>query len=204
MSDQDAFDRWVRDEARGYNEPAGEIPREAMWRAIAAQVPRAAARTSVRWWRTPMVAAAAAALLIVGYALGRRSSQATPNVATSVGVLEGRAEVYDAATRQYLGRADALFTSVRGAAIEGTQVDAALNAWARDMLADTRLLLDSPLATDVNRRRLLLEIELHLAQIVQLSAAGTANDKQLLERGLKTGELLTRIRTAMPLETSGT
>jgi hypothetical protein len=54
------------------------------------------------------------------------------------------------------------------------------------------------------RHKLLQDLELTLAQIVQLSAASTPDDQRMVERSLRRGELLTRIRTAVPSNYSGT
>ena len=50
-------------------------------------------------------------------------------------------------------------------------LDPELHSWASDLLANTRLLLDSPLAADPQYRKLLRDLEFTLAQIVQTSAA---------------------------------
>jgi hypothetical protein len=110
---------------------------------------------------------------------------------------------YDAATRAHFERADALLTSARSTSA-GESLDPALSRWARDMLADTRLLLDSPVAAGADRRRLFEDLELTLAQLVQLSAAGTPDDRRLVERSLRRGEVLTRLRNAVPAPVSGT
>ena len=64
---------------------------------------------------------------------------------------------YTQATVDHLARAEALLTSFKGAGESTT--DVALEGWARDLLADTRLLLDSPAAGDVQRRALVRDLQ---------------------------------------------
>lgn len=109
---------------------------------------------------------------------------------------------YTVATWDHLSRAEALLTSFRSA--RGDSVDASLDRWARDLLADTRLLLDSPAADDSRRRLLLEDLELVLAQIVQLPTE-SATDGNLVRRSIERGQVLSRIRSTIPAGvTSGT
>ena len=217
MSEDEKFDTWLTQAVRDYNRPPDSIPREAMWRVIQRSgaadqhptvTPHAKATTaftrSARQWTWGGLAAAAALLLIVGYQLGQRSNAPTARVTAAApdqGPVGGA--LYDHAADVHLGRADALLTSARSMADAG-QVDDAMKGWARELLADTRLLIDSPAATDPARRRLFRDLELTLAQIVELSGATTADDQQMAEQSLRRGELLTRIRTVVPSVLRGT
>ena len=78
------------------------------------------------------------------------------------------------------------------------KMDAAMAKWARDLLTNTRLLLDSPAAADPRRRQLLEDLELTLVDIVQLSPASGAQDRQMIEKDLDQGHVLTRLRSAIP------
>ena len=77
-------------------------------------------------------------------------------------------------------------------------MDAQLGAWARQLLSNTRLLLDSPVANDPQRRPLLEDLELVLVQIVQLSPGTAPQDRELIEKTLQREHVLTRLRTAIP------
>ena len=77
-------------------------------------------------------------------------------------------------------------------------MDAQLGSWARELLSNTRLLLDSPVATDPQRRPLLEDLELVLVQIVQLSPGSTPQDRELIEKTLLQDHVMTRLRTAIP------
>ncbi|MGQ0648803.1 MAG: hypothetical protein ACT4P7_14690 [Gemmatimonadaceae bacterium] len=210
MNDDEKFDAWLREAASDYNRPRSEVPREAMWQAIQPAIaPRATAampfrQSRLRRW-VPL-AAAATLLVVASYQMGRvrgASSTAPVTATATTTVPAADSALYSRASEQHFGRADALLTSLRAAGV-GDSLDASLQHWARELLVDTRLLMDSPAATDPSRRRLLEDLELALAQIVQLNAAATADDHRLVERSLQRGELLTRIRTVVPSALSGT
>jgi hypothetical protein len=77
-------------------------------------------------------------------------------------------------------------------------MDAQLGTWARELLSNTRLLLDSPVANDPQRRPLLQDLELVLVQIVQLSPGSTPQDRELIDKTLQQDHVLSRLRTAIP------
>jgi hypothetical protein len=70
--------------------------------------------------------------------------------------------------------------------------------WARDLLATTRLLLDSPAGADAQRRGLLEALELVLVQIARLPRADTPGERALIDRAIRRGDLMARLRTAVP------
>ena len=105
---------------------------------------------------------------------------------------------YQIAAIHHLSDAEALLTSFRTRSAADQQMDAQLASWARDLLSNTRLLLDSPVASDPQRRPLLEDLELVLVQIVQLSPGSTQQDRDLIEKTLQQDHVLTRLRTAIP------
>jgi hypothetical protein len=105
---------------------------------------------------------------------------------------------YQLTAVRHLSEAEALLTSFRARSTSDQQMDAQLAAWARDLLSNTRLLLDSPVANDPQRRPLLEELELVLVQIVQLSPGSTPQDRELIEKTLQHDHVMTRLRTAIP------
>ena len=108
---------------------------------------------------------------------------------------------YQITTVQHLSDAEALLTSFRSRSAADHQMDAQLGAWARQLLSNTRLLLDSPVANDPQRRPLLEDLELVLVQIVQLSPGSTPQDRDLIETSLQHDHVMTRLRTAIPAGT---
>jgi hypothetical protein len=293
----ESMDARLRDLAKEYNRPRGEVPREAMWQAIAPAVRAAGTRVATPV-ATPDIApridrkrrhiapyawtAALAAGLVLGITLEREvlsprqpagvavknasgdtrrvaatttsptagisgatnesttgtgpSADATTGTpaggrvpAVSQRVASGGAlpnvdrsarqpprsdsaaygseagadgqRLYRLAARQTLVQAEALLTSYR--ASEGQQRDQEsmqqAGRWARDVLTSTRLLLDSPAAKDPQFRALFTDLELVLAQIVQLSGAPLqAGERELIERAMRDRDLLPRLRSALP------
>lgn len=106
---------------------------------------------------------------------------------------------YQLTAVQYLSEAEALLTSFRNRSSADQQMDAQLGSWARQLLTNTRLLIDSPVGDDPQRKPLLQDLELVLVQIVQqLSPGSTAQDRELIEKTLQQEHVMTRLRTAIP------
>ena len=105
---------------------------------------------------------------------------------------------YQLTAVRHLSEAEALLTSFRTRSTTDQQMDAQLGSWARQLLSNTRLLLDSPVANDPQRRPLLEDLELVLVQIVQLSPGSTPQDRDLIEKTLQHDHVMTRLRTAIP------
>src|SRR2546423_1486793 len=105
---------------------------------------------------------------------------------------------YQVTAVRHLSEAEALLTSFRTRSNADQQMDAQLGTWARQLLNNTRLLLDSPVANDPQRRPLLEDLELVLVQIVQLSPGSTPQDRDLIEKTLQQDHVMTRLRTAIP------
>ena len=109
-------------------------------------------------------------------------------------------EVDDAAV-QTLVQAEAVLTAYRGAASTTRDPEAMQQAarWARDVLSSTRLLIDSPAGRDPQMRALFTDLELVLAQIVQLSGTPLqASERELIDRAMRDRDLLPRLRSAVP------
>ncbi len=104
---------------------------------------------------------------------------------------------YQVAANRHLASAEALLTAFRTDSRDA-RMDAQLSTWARDLLSNTRLLLDSPAGDDPQRARLLGDLELVLAQIVQLSPGAAAQDRELIEGSIRSGQVMTRLRSAIP------
>jgi hypothetical protein len=108
------------------------------------------------------------------------------------------APAYQLTAVRHLSEAEALLTSFRTRSSVDQQMDAQLGSWARQLLSNTRLLLDSPVANDPQRRPLLEDLELVLVQIVQLSPGSTPQDRDMIEKTLQQDHVMTRLRTAIP------
>jgi len=120
-----------------------------------------------------------------------------------------RDDAYDVALEQHFAQAEALLVSYRADTLD-VALDGRLAQWARPLLGDTRLLLDSPAAADPRRRRLLEDLELVLAQVARLAPAprdsagadstarGDRAERQLIDGTIRHSQLLPRLRTLMP------
>jgi hypothetical protein len=97
------------------------------------------------------------------------------------------------ASRQHLARAEALISVVAATPADAV-MDSLTGNWAREMLTNTRLLLDSPAGDDPARRRLFEDLEMILVQLVQRSGT-SADERRLIDRSLQRTQLLTRLRT---------
>jgi hypothetical protein len=193
------LDERLRDAARAYHLPPA-APREAMWARIQAARPAVARAPAPRvlpfrprrtWWMA--TAAAAAAVLAVGIGIGRVSVQQTAQWQGP----SANATTYRLATQEHLSQAETFLTLFRTSVQERSNQRLA-SASARQLLASNRLLLDSPAATDRSTRLLLEDLELVLAQIAQLSPQSPAEDLQLIREGIEWGNVMPRLRTAVP------
>lgn len=79
-----------------------------------------------------------------------------------------------------------------------TRSDSLVAAWARGLLSNTRLLLDSPAARDPQRARLLQDLEVVLVQLVQRSPGAAVADRVDVERTLERTQIIPRLRSALP------
>ena len=203
----DGLDQRIREAARGYNSPP-ETPREQMWARIAEarrnQAPARPGGTAapareprvipLRRWRWIALAAAAAAILAVGVGIGRVS--VGPQGAGWEEPSTGGA-AYRLAAQEHLGQSEAFLTLFRASLRQEGDYRLAA-ASARQLLATNRLLLDSRAAADPATRLLLEDLELVLAEIAQLSPASRAEDLELIRDGIEQGDMMPRLRTAVP------
>jgi hypothetical protein len=199
--DRDPLDDRIRELARDRNVPPA-TPREEMWRVITARRDgRPVRRAGTRWlpW-----AAAAAAVLAVGVGIGRLSAPPSGRaVAVADTAEQGRRvnpTAYRLAAEEHLAQSEA-FLSLFRASLERPGDHRLASATARQLLAGNRLLLDSPAARDADTRQLLEDLELVLAEIAQLSPASPAQDLELVRDGIERGDVLSRLRHAVPAGT---
>ncbi len=191
------FDAWLEQAAKTYHAPSS-TPREEMWAQIQAERAQRARRVVVvrRWVRWGL---AAAAVLLLGIGIGRwtalqqASSGATPVASADT---TGSALVYQLAATQYLSRTETFLTGFR-ADLRAGRVDA-FPGQARDLLATTRLLLDSPAADDPRMRALFEDLELVLVQISQMEAGRDRRNADLITQDMDQRSVLPKLRSAIP------
>lgn len=182
-----------------------EVPRDMMWariqRARREEAPvLVSPRQPAMGLRYSRQIAAAAAVLIVGVAIGRYvvPTATTTRVAETGNAVALRDAAAAASTdparvamQEHLVRTVSLLVSVRDDSPTARHaVD--LGPLAKELLATTRLLLDQPQLRDDRTRRLLQDLELVLLQIIQ--ARSTAPETQNAPREtLRETNLLTRV-----------
>lgn len=107
------------------------------------------------------------------------------------------ATAYDMALGQHLGQSEAFLTLFRSSVRSG-RMDPVAFATARQLLSTNRLLLDSRAGASAGSRQLLQDLELVLAQIAQLGAAGDSSDVHMVTEDMDRGDVLPRLRIAVP------
>ena len=130
---------------------------------------------------------------------------ATSRVRDGAGTL-----AYDIATVRHLTNVEALLVSYRADPLDSL-ADVRVAAWARSLLQDTRLLLDSPAAASPMRRRLFEDLELVLVQMTRLASADSASgptqirrereERALIDGTMRDARVLPRLRRAIPAGT---
>jgi hypothetical protein len=202
MTDERKSERLER-AVREYHRPPA-TPREELWARIQAE--RARRRSTVRvielrpWLRWGL---AAAAVLLVGVAIGRFSSpggrRATADVATAPAAPD---LAYRVAAAQYLTRTEALLTGFHSD-VRRTASDTQFVEQARELLLTTRLMLGSPVAKSPRMKALLEDLEVVLAQIATLPSGRRSEDARLINEAIEQRSVLLKLRTSVPAGTQG-
>jgi hypothetical protein len=185
-------------------DPVPPTPREEMWARIERERQFAKQPRNPKVWMTWGVGLAA--MLAIGVGLGRLSMKtadddaaAPQQVATAPARVHAPAPsqinraAYDQTVAEHLTNAEALLTSFKTQP-QGT-VDPQLSEWARDLLTNTRMLMDSPAADDPNVAVLLEDLELIIAQIARVSAS-SKEEREIIRDGMKKTEVLPRLRAS--------
>jgi hypothetical protein len=218
----DRFEELMQDAADTYRRPpAADF--DAMWKSIEATLDEKQVVSSIGG-STPIVQPtldlrgggrthqssrvtqrlAIAATLVIGIALGRASMSiskpqpAAPVAATVASTDESTTPMpYDVETSKYLGQTAALLIALPSEVKAGRADEQFVNR-AGELLGRTRLLIDSPAASDPQMRDLLEDLELVLAQVVRLQNDTTSRTElDLISRALEQRDVIPRLRTAV-------
>lgn len=208
-ADLDAI--WSRIESEHFDAPSPLAPVVLDGRAI-----RPYRRRS---WLMP--AASIAATLLVGVGIGRVTAPAsvttpatvvvapvvapvvvpvvsplaTPATAPREPLASNVAEPLQRLTYEYVARTVALLDSLPTARLAQLGGDPRFVANASQLLGTTRLLLDSPAATDPRLRHLLEDLELVLAQVANLRTAPRADELTFIAEAMNERDVVPRLRT---------
>lgn len=207
MSDDERMEQLLREMAGGYHAPP-PTPRDAIWaRLVDARRARAERTGSPRRvvpipvWR---VAAAIAAVLVVGIAIGRftapEGTGSGPVVAASgdaVGLTPESQVAYRVVASEHLANVETFLMLFRTAARTGRLHEGDYVRSARGLLLQTRLLRDSPITADLALSTLLDDVELVLAQIASFTT-DDADDLEFINQGIEQRGVLLKLRSAIP------
>ena len=206
--DDNRFNDVIRELPHSFNEPPPP-PLDEMWTVIEEahfNAPVSISRPRGIASRAPWLAAAAA--LVLGIGLGRylprsanRSEQPAPSIAANPTLAKpdtsAVADAYRDQTNRYLGQAAALLISLPARDASG-KTDATFASKATDLLVTTRLLIDSPAATqDPKLHSLLEDLELVLVQIARLHTEKNKGDLDLIHQAVEQGDVLSRLNSAV-------
>jgi hypothetical protein len=210
----DRFNELMRDAAQTYRKPP-QAKLDEMWTQIEAaafsneqthiaetSAPRAPRFVMPRW-------VGIAATLVIGVGVGRysmtlghSSAAVAPTSVATVASANTAAKAdssavspYEVETSKYLGQTAALLIALPTEAHAG-RTDEQLVSRASELLNRTRLLMDSPAATDPQMQSLLEDLELVLVQIVRLQGNHSRTDLDLINRALEQRDVIPRLRTA--------
>lgn len=180
---------------------AEDPPLDQMWQQIEAEAfPRVGRSPPTRWARTLLPLAAT---LLVGFGIGQIAPPLfRPDAPGSDGLVSGptaaaRNGSQDApfigVAADYLERVIGLLVTLASESRGGKPAEHSATQ-ARDLLATTRLLMDSPQPIEPRLVSLLEDLELVLAQIVQLPAPPNAPDVYLIDQALDQRAVIARLR----------
>lgn len=206
---EDRFNELMRDAEATYRTPPA-VDFDALWqgieqnafdartgRPLAMHDAPAPKRTNHTTWL------AIAATLVIGVAIGRASMSigAKPAepvvVASNIPASVAQSLPYEEETSKYLGQTAALLIALPSE-VKAGRADQQFVSRANELLSRTRLLLDSPAASDPQMHQLLEDLELVLVQIVRLQNDNTSRTElDLISRALEQRDVIPRLRTAV-------
>jgi hypothetical protein len=193
MNDEQ-FERLMKDAADTYNNPPA-APLDQMWASIDAEtfgtkrsVVHHRSLAANPWLRM-------AAVLVLGIAIGRgmQPSTAAPAMAASTSEI---ADSYQLTTDRYLGQTVGLLVQLPKQ-LQSGHTDTAFIGRANQSLAQLRLLMDSPAASNPRLRSLFEDLELVLVQVVQMPKGGSATEANLIQQAMQQRDVMPRLRDAV-------
>jgi hypothetical protein len=181
-----------------------EPPLDRMWQSIEARAFGPAIRRRP-WIRTILPLAAT---LVLGFGMGQiapsvvRPGLLPPGRRTAEPLADSanhgvnQQPAFVGIATHYLERVTGLLVTLTDQSRQGQPLEGTRER-ARDLLATTRLLLDSPDITDPHLRDLLDDLELVLVQIVRLPRRADAPDVYLIDQAMDQREVLPRLRVML-------
>lgn len=197
MNEQE-IERGLAEMRETWRTPAAPPPLDGMWETIEREAFTAAVRAPSRWTRTLLPLAA---MLVIGFGIGqiaprlggRDAATPVPTLADSPTQVASEAPPFVGVATDYLERVTALLVTLASEPGRGQPAQYSASQ-AQDLLATTRLLMDTPHPVEPRLRALLEDLELVLAQIARLPARPTAPDVYLIDQALDQREVIPRLR----------
>ncbi len=197
MNEQD-IERGLAELKETWRTPGAPPPLDRMWEAIERGAFTTPVRAPFRWTRTLLPLAA---MLVIGFGVGQLAprlggsdAEAPATVTASTGTQSAsEAPPFVGVATDYLERVTALLVTLASEPGRGQPVQYSASQ-ARDLLATTRLLMDTPYPLEPHLRALLEDLELVLAQIARLPARPEAPDVYLIDQAMDQREVIPRLR----------
>ena len=170
---------------------------EALWQRIDSEAFAKPVRRNIEW---RIASSLAAASLVFGVLAGRWSAGVTntqfASATTEVAMVMPASRPYQKTTEALLGQTEVLLAAL-GTDRTSSSLAANVSDQATQLLGTTRLLLDSPAATDPQMHSLLLDLELTLAQVARLQPTRNGSELTLINQAVSEREIVPRIRSAV-------
>jgi len=133
---------------------------------------------------------------------GGDAARASTDTRVASGRRSGDNLAYQLVVLQHLAGSEALITAFRSSARRG-EVDAQIASWSRELLGTTRMLEASSATQDPVMKRLLQDLDLVIAQIVQYTTRGTNDPEELdlIEQSIAKRGVITQLRSTLPRRT---
>jgi hypothetical protein len=202
---EDRLDKIIDTAADHYNVPPVNPPFDDMWTAIEREAfaPQLGARNSRTEKRLSLAHnpwLRMAAVLVLGVAIGRLSTvskapEVDPTLTAAAPVADVEAS-YQLSAERYLGNAVTLVAGLPRQ-LQSGRIDSAYVVRASESLANLRLLMDSPAASNPRLRALLEDLELVLVQVVQMPAEGSRSDARLIRQAMQERDVMPRLVDAV-------
>jgi hypothetical protein len=197
MNEQD-IERGLAELKETWRVPGAPPPLDRMWEAIEQEAFTPPARAPSRWVRSLLPLAAT---LVIGFGIGQIAPRlggrdaAVPAETTVMAATQTASEAppFVGVATDYLERVTALLVTLAREPGRGQPVQYSASQ-AQDLLATTRLLMDTPYPLEPHLRALLEDLELVLAQIARLPARPEAPDVYLIDQALDQREVIPRLR----------
>jgi hypothetical protein len=193
------FEKLMKDAAETYNRPPAP-PLDQMWASIESESfgTKLPTRRRINLTGNPWLRMAA--VLVLGVVIGRESTvftKSTPAAsAPTTVVAQDEADKYELTTDSYLVQTASLLVQLPKQ-LQSGRTDSAFADRANRSLAQLRLLMDSPAASNPRLRSLFEDLELVLVQVVQMPKGGSATDATLIRQAMQQRDVMPRLRDAV-------